>query len=219
MTVAHSNKIDRFMRFSLLNLVLMTTIVALCITVYLLYQEVEPLRAELRQLRNEAGYLTITDPTRPHAIELSTDSRFKWKWKVMVPEDETWFMKANVGKIPAPSRNSELSGDGIGIRPNEGGEAIVEMSVYRNLTDSWMCDFSVREGGTIRKRLTESQANALQECADRIDRSDVRAQTVAGEHGEPLMLFRRRLPLPNEQGSIGSWDAGPGVALWITSHY
>lgn len=52
---------------------LVTTIVALSITVVTLYREVRPLRDEVRQLRNEVGRLSIEDPTKLHAIQVETD--------------------------------------------------------------------------------------------------------------------------------------------------
>lgn len=45
----------RRLRFSLLTSLLLVTIAAMAITVYLLYAELVPLRAELRRLRDEVG--------------------------------------------------------------------------------------------------------------------------------------------------------------------
>lgn len=55
-------------RFSLLTLLLVTTIVAISITVTMLNREIGPLQEDVARLRNEVGELNIGDPTKLHAI-------------------------------------------------------------------------------------------------------------------------------------------------------
>ena len=59
-------------RISILNALLLTTIVAMAIVIVQLWREVGPLRTEVRQLRNQTGKLSILDPTKTHAIEVAT---------------------------------------------------------------------------------------------------------------------------------------------------
>ena len=66
-------------RYSLLTLVLATTIVALSITVVMLYREADPLRKEVARLRNEVGELNISDPSKLHAIRIDTSNELEWK--------------------------------------------------------------------------------------------------------------------------------------------
>ena len=51
-------------RFSLLTLLLLMAIAAMGIVIWQLWSEVEPLRAEVRNLRLETGRLTIDDPAK-----------------------------------------------------------------------------------------------------------------------------------------------------------
>jgi hypothetical protein len=93
-------KTYRLTQFSLLNLVLMTTIVALGVTVYLLQQRVAPLEAEVKRLRDEVGELNIQDPSKLHAIQVQTDNQLEWKWRIYVPEGVSYAVRSYGNQIP-----------------------------------------------------------------------------------------------------------------------
>jgi hypothetical protein len=101
-------------RFSLLSALLLMTVAGLAIIVVRLWREVGPLRAEVAQLRNETGRLSVGDPTRVHAIEVRTREPLLWKWRVWVPEGQKnvlaryYFGKIPSSGIPAASGSAHL---------------------------------------------------------------------------------------------------------------
>jgi hypothetical protein len=76
------------------------TIVGLAIVTTRLYREVGPLRAEVRQLRDEVGVLSIDDPTKVYAIGVRTSPDYIWKWRVWIPEGHAYLMKYAGETIP-----------------------------------------------------------------------------------------------------------------------
>jgi hypothetical protein len=97
-------------RLSLLTALLLMTIIGLAIGLIQLWREVGPLRAEVRQLRDEVGRLSIDDPTKLHAIEVRSVDDHTWKWRVWVPEGKTVQVHSQWGNVPRngvpPSHNS-----------------------------------------------------------------------------------------------------------------
>ena len=87
-------------RISLLSALLLLAVAGMAIVIVQLWREVGPQRQELRQLRNEVGYLTIDDPKRFHAIEVLTNKDWSWKWRIWVPEGETVAARMSLGDVP-----------------------------------------------------------------------------------------------------------------------
>ena len=87
-----SNLRIRRPRFSLFTLLLVMTVVALTITVILLWREVGPLRAENKRLNEERGTLMLRDRSTFQAIRIP--SRFtgegRESYRVFVPEDSLY---------------------------------------------------------------------------------------------------------------------------------
>jgi hypothetical protein len=87
-------------RLSLLTALLLMTIVGMAIVLVQLWFEVDPLRAELRELRNEVGRLSIDDPTQFHAIQVRSDNEYVWKWRVWIPEGREYQINLSTESIP-----------------------------------------------------------------------------------------------------------------------
>lgn len=127
-------KTYRLTRFSLLNLVLMTTIVSLGVTVYMLYQEVAPLRAEVKRLRDEVGELHIEDKTKLHAIRVETENELEWKWRIWLPEGTSYKLRGFGDDIPLESF-PEMGGT---IYLREPGEHVVRWLIKHDpKNDRW----------------------------------------------------------------------------------
>ena len=81
-------------RFSLLSLVLVTTIVALAFTAIELWRERLSLNSYLEVLRSRNGELHIKDASNLHVLCVRTDMRLtssvELKWRVWVPEGITY---------------------------------------------------------------------------------------------------------------------------------
>jgi len=115
-------------RFSILTLLLLTAIVALTITVVQFYRELTPLRAEVKQLRDETGQLTIEDPTKTHAIRLPTENDEPRRYRVYLPPGRTYSLNYQVNRIPE---------QGVGEFPNphelQPGEYLVGVELTRRV--------------------------------------------------------------------------------------
>jgi hypothetical protein len=89
-------------RFSLLTQLFVTAIIALSITVALLWREVGPLRAENKLLHEERGTLMVDDPSKLHAIKIP--DRFagegRESYRIFVPEDALYWAFVVVNDIP-----------------------------------------------------------------------------------------------------------------------
>jgi hypothetical protein len=75
-------------RLSLLSAILLMTIAGMAIVLVQLWREVGPLRDDNRRLRDEVGELTISDPSKIHAIEVRMKEPLIWKFHVWVPEGQ-----------------------------------------------------------------------------------------------------------------------------------
>jgi hypothetical protein len=96
------------LRFSLLTVLLLTTIIAMAITITLLWCEIGPLRAEVRQLRSQLGELSIVDTETPYAIAIKTEEPDTWKWRVYLPPlpHAEYVLNCNSGlQDPVTSKN------------------------------------------------------------------------------------------------------------------
>lgn len=80
-------------RFSLRTMMLATLFLGMALAIVLLTLELIPLRAEVQQLRNEAGYLTIDDPTKIHAIRVMTTETGTWRFRVWVPDGPLYYLR------------------------------------------------------------------------------------------------------------------------------
>jgi hypothetical protein len=60
---------------------------------------VETQDAEILRLREELGYLTITDPAKVHVLQLPTRETYHWKWRIYLPEGE-WTLFDAADQIP-----------------------------------------------------------------------------------------------------------------------
>ena len=110
-------------RFSVLTLLLMTTLVALSVTVAMLYREIGPLREEVSRLRNEVGELNIEDPEKLHAIQVETDNELEWKWRIWVPEGASYRLRGDGGPVPKegyPTNGGTMYLRDPGEHPREG---------------------------------------------------------------------------------------------------
>jgi hypothetical protein len=118
-------------RFSLLTLLLATTMVALSVTVAMLYRELGPLRAEVSRLRNEVGELNVEDPARLHAIRVETDNELEWKWRIWIPEGATYRLRGEGG--PVPDTGFPSTGGTIYLR--DPGEQVIRYAIRRDPRD------------------------------------------------------------------------------------
>jgi hypothetical protein len=96
-------------RFSLLNLLLLTALVATSLTTALLWREVGPLRAEVYNLRQETGQLTVVDPTKIYVTAIQTLDEDTWRWRVYLPKGVDYDLHTLIGTIRGRTSNTSQS--------------------------------------------------------------------------------------------------------------
>jgi len=82
------------LRFSVLNILLVMTLVASGITIWRLWREVVPLRSDIRSLRSQLGVLTIDDPQKVHIVQVPSPG-FLWNWRVYLPAGHDYWLSAS----------------------------------------------------------------------------------------------------------------------------
>ena len=208
----------RLPRFSIRTMLMVNTMLVMAFTIVLLAMKVVPLQREVRQLRSEAGYLTIDDPTKLHAIQIETESPLVWKWKVWIPDDgrQYWF-NGIAGEIPAEDETQKLTG-GMSLTEIAGSEVIVTAKVYQDLHGKWQLSTGAG-GGEVLHPLTEEEVAMLRNTRG-ASWQGIGNWTASFDSGEsPVILTRRRFAPKDASyidGGIVS-SKGPGVLVWINA--
>jgi hypothetical protein len=112
-----------------------TAIVALSVTVALLYREVGPLRQEVRKLRDEVGHLSISDPTKLHAIRVDTSEELTWKWRLWIPEEQGYRLRSYEGEVP----KSGYPSSGVTISRLKSGETWIDYRIRSDPKSGKLC--------------------------------------------------------------------------------
>jgi hypothetical protein len=87
-------------RFSLRNLLLLMTCVALGVALWQSRQRIGPLQTEIELLRRELGYLTIAEPAKVNAIQLQTGNPLIWQWRIYLPPGTRYRIRSSSGFLP-----------------------------------------------------------------------------------------------------------------------
>ena len=127
----------RRLRFTLRLMFVAVAGVALVVSwinTYHVTQRIRLLEVENRRLRDEAGELSIEDPSLFHVIRIDTDTEFEWAWRIWIPEGHSYQIKSFGGKIPKEGfpRPSNT------IRVSEPGEHVVRYRIRRDPRDNRM---------------------------------------------------------------------------------
>jgi hypothetical protein len=196
---AEREKTRRFVaRFSLLTILLLFALVGCGLTIWQLWREVKPLRDEVRHLRNVAGFLTIDDPTRVHAIRAQTSEQDVWRWRVHIPEGGKFFLHVQPEKVPLqglPERPYPLPG-----LPLKSGENSMELRLSPSAEKPNQLDARLvwNGGGSVGNwpfTLEERDQNWIENDITG-GRTDTWPKTLltteSVEPGEPMVLLRLR---------------------------
>jgi hypothetical protein len=194
------------LRYSLSGLLLVVAILALGITVWQLYAELVPMRAELRRLRDEVGELTIEDDTLLHAIEVRTPEEYVWKWRVWIPEGAGYTLHHSGEDIPKAGFPASHSTITLG----DTGEGWIEYRISRDArTGQWMDKLST-SGGSV----GSSQQDWV-EAGSRVSTGDgVGTRTQAFDTGQTVVLARQRVSTTAKDSSKIE-DPSAGFMIWL----
>src|SRR5690606_31982136 len=76
------------------------TIAALAVTVWRQSFEAEPLRQEVRRLRQELGHLTIDDENKIYAIQVPSADLNTKRFRVYLPKNRKFLLCSRIHTIP-----------------------------------------------------------------------------------------------------------------------
>lgn len=215
-------------RYSILNILVLMTIIALAICVVLLWRDAEFARGVARSLRGEVGQLTIDDKTRVIAIQVRQPDPHLWRWRVYLPPGRLYKLRQAAG--PLPSRVGMKDKDWLtAVKNNQygylgehsgnemQGELVFEASLFRQ-EDGWR--FVTRPGDDVSVFRSTFLGDWLGDSS-RIERGDVskNAQRVFERH-EPIILLHLVKPIlkPTAGGAIQSTEdpkPAEGIVVWL----
>src|SRR5688572_2330541 len=88
-------------RISILNLLLVTTIVALVVVVIRLSAQLSEEKARLRQLLQKGGILQVRNPNTPYVVKVDASGELEtFRWRVYVPKGRTVILNARLEPVP-----------------------------------------------------------------------------------------------------------------------
>jgi hypothetical protein len=180
-------------------------LVACGITIWQLWREVGPLRAEVRRLRDEVGELAIDDPTKIHAIQVRQPDELTWKWRLWIPEGRGYVLRSFGGDIP--KEGFPKSGGSMWF--DTPGEMWVEFRIAKDArSGQWRGTMSTRNG---------SVGGGNQEWVDWSRRAGtgggVGNTTKVFEPDDTVVLTRQRFGQVDSSDKIP--DPSPGFMIWL----
>ena len=205
-------------RFSLLTILLLMTIAGLSLVVWRQWQDVGPLREEVRRLRAEVGALAIDDKSKVHAIEVLTSEPLTWRWRVWLPTAAGAQVHIQFGGVPRdgfPETRHTVTLHG-------GGEQTINMTVRRDpISDKWICRCNTAGTG-IGFPIAAQDQWFLQKNFGMQNTGVGRLTAVADDDEKTFLLKRHRVAVAGElkdakkaNDLLNSDAPAPGFIIWL----
>jgi hypothetical protein len=203
-------------RIAVKTSLLLITIVALSLTVVILYREQRVLRAAAEQWRSEFGILTIDDPAKIHAVRIRYNEDLQWAWRVYIPDGAKADLGYAVRNIPKTGL-AKNPGRMHGLEP---GEHVIRFSIRKDpRTDEWK---SVVETGSVTAygTILEDQRWFLQK-SQTTSFNGVGTKTQMEEDNSGTLVLHRLRSLPRDASGGASPSVieedvpRPGFMIWL----
>jgi hypothetical protein len=212
----------RRIRFSLRGLLVGTALLCAVVSHVLTSVALRQSRQEARLLRDELGYLTISDPDMLHAIALAPEEGYaskRWRWRLHFPPGRKFRVCYKFTEIP----DEGISGDEYEFFSNDvGGESTLSASAVRDPSGGWKLVLNHEAPGSLqpqaRWQVITNDSWLTDDASMSWDQAGAET-TESVDAGEPLVLLRmRRTKSINVGGTTGiTVDSDPtdGVMIWI----
>lgn len=199
------------LRFSLGTLFLLVTLVALLTALWKTAREAWQLRDEVRKLRQECGYLTISEPNKMHAIRVPRLGTKRWAWRIYLPEKRAFRFNCSTHRIP--SSGVDAPAISTTTMNTNSREFVLEAGLEKNREGQWR--LLVSGSGTYFDTTIDWMARDAGWTADGV----MEGPTVSVEPGQPLVLMRARvMEVRNENGTVTRVppvQPADGLMIWI----
>jgi hypothetical protein len=205
-------------RISILNALLLTTIVAMAIVIVQLWREVGPLRVELAARRGEMGQLFIADNQKAHGIGVDWDKDGTWRWRLYLPETpfraSRWRTRTYVGKH-SPFVSDDIANwlAGPRARGSIGGARYGrEFTLEITLSKDEMGWYLQKGKDGRKERIPKEYDVWLNDPKHRFPVSMVpHSEQRVFEHGEPIVLLCVQTASESSSDPAG----GDTILIWI----
>ena len=177
-------------------------------------------QTENERLRNELGYLTITDPSRIYVCEMPTFEPLSWKWRIYMPPGGRTLCTAT-GRITATGFNGgsvAKHGPAWPVDPLQ-GEYTLTARVERDQHGGWRLAITYPDG---RNTLGFTPPDAQWLVDDgyfvssprklHVDIAGAKKETQSFAADDTVVLLRLRAPDVQKSGSDKPCD---GVMVWF----
>lgn len=199
-------------RISILTALLLMTIFGMALAIVQLWCELVPLRAEVHQLRNETGRLSIDDKNKIQAIEVRTNEALVWKWRVWIPAGKPVYVQfrwSDVPRVGVPSPNTMSQ-----LQP---GERWVIVRAQRDpKNDSWNAVLETEDGSST-MAINEKDCWWLLPSLTTSSNGVGFSAATEKDDGQPFLLKRYRVSNATNNASQLLNDNKPtaGFIIWL----
>lgn len=138
--------VRRLPRFTVTNLLLTTAIASLVVAYIVANRKWAVDVEELQTLRNIAGQLTISDPSKIHAIGVPTVGKNKWRWHVHLPDDREFQLHLVTGGVPLRSVAENRGTPQVRSGFYNSGEMLIVAEISQNLSSDQVLSASFPKG-------------------------------------------------------------------------
>ena len=207
------------LRFSIIGLLVLTLIVALAASNVVTYRRLREVEPALEKLRNDVGELTVSNPNLLHAKSIPSFEDSTYRWRLHLPEDRGFNIRAVAGQIPEQGLPRSGSAKNLVERSyapqTSDSEMIETVAVTRNQKGRWQLTLDDGDTSSIAP-LPENLNPWLEKSSGRAWNVAGRKETAAASKGEPLYLLRMR-KAKEMPGGISTIDMQPtdGILVWI----
>ena len=213
-------------RFSLRTLLILIGLLCFAIGSYVIARKLSDADRELRKLRNEAGVLSVDDPTKIQVIAVDVDEPNTWRWRMFIPKGHRYSWNIAAEQIPRdqPPKRAGMSGFSNEPYWERDNEVLVTAKLRQEDDGSWRLSVDPRIGDS----KNQMAGASLKIPKEKIEwMTDGRASStdgrVVGGKGVqvidpkgPIILLQRR---PTERQPDGSDQPSPnpmpGYMIWL----
>lgn len=203
--------------FSLGTLLLVFTIIALAVCLFVTRSELASKTAQLDSYRNEMRYLSIEDESKISVISIPAVGSKSWRWRIYLPKDQGFTLKVGFDDVPLyglPAPAQRITRCNL---PN--GESILTASLVKENGQWGLALHSESDGNqnfSYVQKIVAKNSEWLEKrggCSEHIAGA---SETEAGDGKLPFRLLSYRDGLSPAPG-VTTTNPSPtdGVALWI----